>query len=122
MPGDPVFDEGHIIELLSIPASVDNIDDLQSGVVQTLCDLYDRKVTRDEFIGGAAVVLQCYGQLAKFWLLDHINGLYLSGVLTPEKFSTAYEQSRAVITEQKRQLANLVARLKECPTSKDPIS
>jgi hypothetical protein len=124
MPGDPMFDEDHIIHLLQSPVKVENIDLLQSGAVQTICDLYDRKATRDEFIAGLALGLQLYGMLAKFWLLDNIEETTkkFDGNLPQDKWDIARAQSVAVITEQRRSMVDLVERLKQCPTSKDPIS
>ena len=124
MPGDPLFDEDHIIHLLQSPVKVENIDLLQAGSVQTICDLFDRKVTREEFIAGLALGLQLYGMLAKLWLLDNIESLtkQFDGHMPQEKWDAARSQSLMVITEQRVSMIDLVERLKQCPTSKDPIS
>lgn len=124
MPGDPLFDEDHIIHLLQSPVKVENIDLLQSGTVQTICDLFDRKATREEFIAGLALGLQLYGMLAKFWLLDNIEETtkQFDGHLPQEKWDSARSTSVAVITEQRKSMIDLVERLKQCPTAKDPIS
>jgi hypothetical protein len=88
---DPLFDENHILSLLSVPINRDNIDAVQAGAVQALMDLYDRKVTREEFVACLAPCLVLYGQAAKLWILHNVKDVHDAGYLETEKFDEASE-------------------------------
>lgn len=118
---DPIYDEDSIRGLLSVPISVDNYDMLQAGAVQALIDLYDRKVTREEFCNGVALSIPLYGQCSKMWLLDNIKGVFENGLLDKAAFEQASKGIEGVIRKQAEQVIELVKRLQECPTSLDKV-
>jgi hypothetical protein len=118
---DPVLNEEYIAHLLSAPATKDYTDALQAGSVQTLLDLRDRGVTRDEFIQGVAQCLGLYAQLAKLWMLHNIKDVYDRDLLDDNSFEQADRDMRQIIRKQVSAVNDTLTRLKMCPTSKDKV-
>lgn len=121
MPGDPVLDEEGILELLSVPVSPATIAALQAGAVQALLDLYDRKVTREEFIQSAAPCIELHAQAAKLWMLGNINRVHAQGELTEERFRQAHEGLTSLTTAAAARVHDIVSKVMQCPTSEDKI-
>lgn len=119
---DPIMDEDYIRALLSIPVKVDNSDAIQAGAVQALIDLYDRKVTREEFCQSASACITLYGQCAKFWMLHNIADVFKQGDLDQAKFDKADEAFTALIRKQTETVIEIVKRLQLCPTSQDAVN
>lgn len=119
---DPVLDEEMIISFLRVPKSCEYVNSLQSGCMQALADLYDRKVTRDEFVQGAAVCVAAYAQCSKLWMLNNVREVFEDGTLTAEKFKDADERMAQILRKHTEVVVELVKRLQECPTSKDPVN
>lgn len=118
---DPVLDEQQIIQLLKAPCTVEMVNILQSGAVQALVDLYDRKVTRDEFTAMASPCIALYGQCSKLWLLDNIKDVFMTGDLTAQRFDDAKNGLADVIRKQAETVIEQVKRLQLCPTSQDQV-
>ena len=118
---DPLLDEDQIIQLLSVPISAANINALQAGAVQALCDLYDRKTTREEFTSKAAACIGLYGQCAKLWLLANVQQVHAEGELDTARFVTATEGLTDIVRKQAEVVIEIVQRLKQCPTSQDRV-
>lgn len=121
MPGDPLIDEEGILELLSVPVQANTIGALQAGAVQALLDLYDRKVTREEFIKSAAPCIELHAQAAKLWLLNNITRVYADGELDEERLKRAHDGLTAITTTAASRVHDIVSKLVECPTSEDKI-
>ena len=118
---DPVFDEEFINHLLRVTPSINTVDALQSGAAQALVDLYDRKVTREEFIACASQCLSLYSQTAKLWMLHNIKHTFDEHGLTAEKFELADKQMVELLTKQAQGVMAIVDRLMQCPTSQDKV-
>jgi hypothetical protein len=118
---DPILNEQEIILLLRAAASPDNVARLQTGAVQALIDLYDRKVTREEFLHSAAPCLTLYGSAAKLWLLENIHGVYAEGALDQERFTQAARGLEDLIRKQAESVIDIVRRMQLCPTSEDRV-
>jgi hypothetical protein len=118
---DPVLDEAHIIQLLRAPATVEMINILQAGAVQALMDLYDRKVTRDDFAAMASPCIALYSQTAKLWLLHNIQDVFDGGDLTHERFVVASEGLSEIIRKWAEVVIEQVKRLQMCPGDKDVV-
>jgi hypothetical protein len=118
---DPILDEAQIVQLLSCPIKAETIHALQGGAVQALCDLYDRKVTRDEFTSKAAACIGLYGQCSKLWILDNIRQVYESNDLDKARFDAAVSGLSDVIRAQAEVVIEIVKRLQQCPTSQDRV-
>ena len=118
---DPQLDEDYIKALLSSPVSLDNTDAIQSGAAQALIDLYDRKVTREEFMNMAGVCLGLYGQCSKFWLLHSVKGVFEQGNFNDQSIKDAEIGIEQLIRAHAERVIEIVKRLQLCPTSKDPV-
>ena len=90
--------------------------------VQALADLYDRKVTRDEFGTQASVCIGLYGQCAKLWMLKNIKDCWDHDGLDADTFAVAGEGLSNMIRLQAEQVIEQVKRLQMCPTSADIVS
>lgn len=119
---DPVLDEEGILELLTMPVSSQTVSALQAGAVQAMIDLYDRKVTRDEFIHSIAPCINLYGQLAKLWLLSNVKAVHATGDLDADRFEKAEKGLVDMVKLDVDKVTQIVKRLTECPTSKDQIN
>lgn len=118
---DPVLDEDFILHMLKVPVIADNIETIQGGAVQALIDMYDRKVTREEFIAGAAPCLGLYGQAAKLWMLHNVRDVFEAGNLELSKFTDADQRMTQILRKQCEVVIELVKRLQECPTSASKV-
>lgn len=117
----PVLEEEIIKRLLQYPATPDNLPFLQNAAMQCLLDMYDRKLTRPEFIEHGSKAVTLYAQMAKLWLLDHIYELHREGVLTENSFTSAQVQMKELIEVIARELIETVKRMQECPLDEDKI-
>lgn len=118
---DPVLDEDHIVQLLTVPVRADTISYLQQGAVQAMIDLYDRKVTREDFIEMLAPCIALYGQAAKLWILANIEAVHDSGELDKARFIKARHGLAEIIQKQTASVVEVVEKLAACPTSQDKV-
>lgn len=118
---DPVFDEDAILGLLASPPTKEFCDNLQSGAVQAFIDLFDRKVTREEFCDAIAPCFALYGQASRMTCLHDIEIVYKDGTLDQSKFDTADRQMQEIMRRQSLKVAEIVKRLMLCPSSAEPI-
>lgn len=118
---DPVLDEHGIATFLQAPCDKDHIDFLQAGAVQTFIDLYDRKVTREEFTAAISPCFALFGQASRLNTLHNVLDVFNEGTLTAEKFVDADARMCAIMKKQAEAVLEIVKRLTQCPLSKDPI-
>lgn len=118
---DPFLDEDGIIALLTCAPIRDNVARLQTGAVQALADLYDRKVTRQEFLSGASLCLSLYSSAARMDILASTYDVFENGTLSTASFEKASGQLQDLIRVQCDNTIELVRRLQKCPTSQDKI-
>ena len=118
---DPIFDEDFIKELLSVPVGPDTANALQTGAVQCMIDLYDRKVTRDEFCNALGACITLYGQVHKLTMLHRIRDKFESGELGIETFTKTDEYMGDLIRKQCEGVIEIVTRLQLCPSSRDKV-
>lgn len=121
MPSDPILDEDGIVSLLKQPVLPENVNAIQAGAVQSMIDLYDRKVTREEFCELLAPCLALYGTASKLWLLNNIYDVHRQHGLNDERFTKAAAELRDVIEKQVATVVGIVERVKQCPTSEDKV-
>lgn len=119
---DPVLDEDLILYSLKCPCTKDYTQTIQAGAVQSLCDAYDRKMTRDEFTAAAAACLTLYGQASKVWMLHNVQEVFDAGNLNTQAFVDADRRMTDLLRLQCEVVIELVKRLQACPTSKDSIN
>lgn len=118
---DPIMDEENIRLLLSSPPGLDNIGMIQCGAAQALLDMYDRKVTRAEFVEHASKCLALYAQCAKLWLINNVEIAHTAQPLDHEAFERARTGISDIIRAQSMALIEQVKRLEQCPTSQDKV-
>jgi len=118
---DPVLDEENIIDLLRCPVKAATVGRLQAGAVQAMIDLYDRKVTREEFINALAPCITLYGSAAKIWMLANVRAVHEDGDLDTAKFDHAMSALEDLTRKQSETVVEVVKRLIQCPTSQDPV-
>lgn len=117
----PVLDEDNIIQLLRMPASTESVLALQSGAVQCLLDMYDRKVTRDEFIAHATKCVTLYANASRMQLLQSVRDVFDAENLTEQSFVKASKELSDIVRVGAEGVIDVVERLKLCPGSKDPV-
>jgi hypothetical protein len=86
-----------------------------------MIDLYDRKVTRDEFIAAVAPCINLYGHTSKLHMLDNIHQVFSTGDLDEDRFVKAHEGLTDMVARDVEKVTAVVKRLVECPTSKDKV-
>ena len=116
-----MFDENNIIDLLSMPVNRDNANAMKAGAAQTIVDLYDRKVTREEFCVALEPVLNLYSYIGRLSMLAAIHDTFDKGALTDTAFIEANEVIVKLVRAHCQQTVELVRRLKECPTGQDKV-
>lgn len=118
---DLYFDEDNIVHMLMAPVNVDTIDYIQTATAQALCDLYDRKVTREEFVNMAGPCLALYAQTARLRLMHSVEAAFQDSGITQDTLNIAKEGITSLITKQRDTVIGIVRRLQECPTSEDVV-
>lgn len=119
---DPVLDEEEINRLLNRPVRLDSIEEIQQGAVQTMIDLFDRKVTREYYNGALMQSLILYGQCAKLWMLNSIHTCYHNNELDERAFDHTYNSLKRMVESQQTVVQSIIEDLQKCPSSKDRIS
>jgi hypothetical protein len=117
----PILDEDAINNLLKCDANVGNIPRIQAAAVQTLLDIYDRKVTRGEFINMASACVTLHAQCAKLFMLASIEQAFSEQVLDANAFITAHDSMADLIGKQMITVSGVIDRVKACPTDQDPV-
>lgn len=117
-----ILDECVILHLLEAPPAASNTERLQNGALNTVIDMYDRKVTRDEFIAGIGHALNLYGQCAKLYVLAHVKGSFDRNELNAADFKTVEEALVARISGSAQYLTKLVERMQLCPNKGDAVN
>lgn len=118
---DPILDEDTIVALLKSPISAQTVVRIQSGAMQALMDLYDRKVTREEFVTLASPCVALHSSAARMWLLANVERVYDNDKLDDDAFKQANESLEALIRVQSETVIEIVKRLKMCSTSQDVV-
>ena len=118
---DPILDEEMIIDLLRCPLKPETMMRIQAGAMQALADIYDRKVTREEFMEMASPCVALYAQACKLWLLHNIRRVYDTDDLTTARFEEASTGLEDLLRVQCETVIEIVKRLQLCPTSADKI-
>lgn len=118
---NPVLDEQNILDLLQLPIQLQTISAIQAGAAQALVDLFDRKVTRAEFMDEAGTCLSLYAQTAKLWMLANIKAASDEAGLDTVAFEKAERGVTNLIGRDVERVVALVKRLQSCPTSEDKV-
>lgn len=118
---DPILDENLLLARLKSPPNVIDTENLQSAAMGTLLDIYDRKVTREEFIKMASPCVALYAAVGRFELLMSIKECFDAETLDVSSFTVAATGIKAAIDAHSASVTETVNRLKACPTSQDKV-
>lgn len=118
---DPILDENIILALLDCAPKHENLARIQQGAVQALMDLYDRKVTREEFASAASPCLALFAQCSKLWVLHNIEDAFQLGDVNQASFDHARNGIQELLSKQIESVVGIVERLRQCPLSTDKV-
>jgi len=107
--GDPQLDEDMIIHMIQQPVTQLTLPYLQQAAMMVLTDLWDRKVTREEFGLSAGKAITMYTALAKL----HVHYAMLDASM---------DKLHEIIGKRVIELVKVVEALQACPTSQDTVN
>jgi hypothetical protein len=122
MSGEPLIDENATLLMLRQPVTMDTLPYIQSAALQVLVDLYDRKVTRENFGLYAGRCVGLYATLAKLAVLANTRYFLDQDKLTAENIDASAEKLIEASTKMTSQVEKTLALLMECPTPQDPVN
>lgn len=121
MPGDPRINEQGCLFMLQQPVNLETLPYLQNAALQVVVDLYDRKVTREEFMKSAGDAITLYAMLAKLYVTAQTSDLHDKGTLTSDTIQTYADKLVLQASGRMAALAKMMTLLVQCPTSDDVV-
>lgn len=118
---DPILDEQEIFRDLHTPVSSDNVARLQMAVVGAMCDIYDRKVTREQFCAMLGPCISMYGALAKLYVMNNLRASHKDGAINDDSINAAVDACENNVRSHASTVRAVMKQLMECPTSKDSV-
>lgn len=118
---DPILDEQEILQDLHTPVSPATVARLQMAVVGAMCDLYDRKVTREQFLALLGPCISMYGACAKLHTIDRVRTAHRAGEVTEENLNVTVTASEDKLRTYVGAVRGIMKQLMECPTSEDKV-
>lgn len=118
---DPILDEQVILEDLHTPVSPESTRLLQKAVIAAMCDLYDRKVTRDKFCAMLGSCLNMYASCTKLYTLDAMRTAHRDGQVSEENLNVTITAHEDHLRTYVGAVRGIMRQLMECPTSEDKI-
>lgn len=118
---DPILDEQEILQDLHTPVSPETVARLQMAVVGAMCDIYDRKVTREQFCAMLGPCITMYGALSKLHTIDKVRTALRAGEVTEENLNATITASEDRLRTYIGAVRGVMKQLMECPTSEDKI-
>jgi hypothetical protein len=121
MPGDPQINEAGCIFMLQQEINAETLPYHQNAAIQVIIDLYDRKVSREEFLKSAGTAVSFYATLAKLYVIEQTHALTVTNTLTLETVDTATAKLHVIAADKAAALVKIMVLLAECPTSEDKV-
>jgi hypothetical protein len=121
MPGDPYINEAGCIQMLQQEITPEFLPYHQNAALQVVMDLYDRKVTREEFARNAGVAISFYATLAKLYVVEQTRDMSAAGTLTLDAIDTSATKLTEIAAGKAVQLARFMELLSQCPWSEDAV-
>lgn len=118
---DPLLDEIEIMQDLHTPVTVSAVARLQQASVGVMMDIYDRKVTRDHYCAMLGPCISMYGAMAKLYVLNNVRKSFYKGQVNAENLDEAIAELESNARSHIEHVKKVLAELRECPTSADPI-
>ena len=122
MPGDPQVNEDGCIFMLQQAINAETLPYHQNAALQVIMDLYDRKVTRDEFGKNTGTAISFYATLAKLYVIDQTRTMLADGTLTDEAVARSHAMLTAIASDKAAALVKCMTLLSSCATSEDTVN
>lgn len=122
MPGDPQINEEGCLYMLQQEINRETIPYHQNAALQVLMDLYDRKVTRDEFGKHAGTAISLYSTLAKLNVVEQLKDLIAVAPLEPGRIEITRAELTRIAADKAASLARCMELLQHCATSQDTVN
>ena len=122
MPGDPQVNEEGCLYMLQQEVNRETIPYLQNAALQVLMDLYDRKVTRNEFGRHAGTAISFYSTLAKLNVVEQVKDLIAVAPLDPVALANTNAELIRIATGKAASLAKCMELLQHCAASQDTVN
>ena len=119
---DPMINERMLVDTISVPASLENIERLQSGALMATINGFDRRLQREPYIELAAAAFSLHTHLGRLHMVARIKELFNQEKLTKERLNDAEEQLIAYCEHERVALQKLTGLVVQCPTSADPVN
>lgn len=120
--GDPQLDEDMIIHMIQQPVTQLTLPYLQQAAMMVLTDLWDRKVTREEFGLSAGKATTMYTALAKLHVLMNVRTAIADNKLDYAMLDASMDKLHEIIGKRVIELVKVVEALQACPTSQDTVN
>lgn len=117
----PLLDELEIMQDLHTPVTVSAVGRLQQASVGVMMDLYDRKVTRDNYCALLGPCVSMYGAMSKLYVLNNVRKAFHRGEVNEESLNAAIAELESNARSHVDHVKKVLAELRECPTDADPI-
>jgi len=121
MPGDPQINEAGCVFMLQQEINAETLPYHQNAALQVLIDLYDRKVTREEFLHHAGIVVTFYSTLAKLNVIDQVRAMTITNTLTLETVDTSHVKLHEIAAAKAAMLSKFMTLMAQCPMSDDVV-
>jgi hypothetical protein len=121
MSGDPFIDEDQCIFMLQQEINQETLPYHQNAALQVVMDLYDRKVTREEFARNAGTAISFYATLAKMHVVAQTRAMQEAGTLDYAVMASSTAKLAEIAAGKARSMIQCVAMLRECATTQDTV-
>jgi len=118
---DPQLSESAILGNLSVPASAENSEMLQVGVLLSLVATYDRRLERTTFLELATAATALYGMLGRLSIAEAVLHLVEKNAFTKDKIEDAAKELTSYAEAERHKMLKVMELVKQCPTSEDKI-
>ena len=121
MPGDPYINEAGCIFMLQQAINQETQPYHQNAALQVVMDLYDRKVTREEFARNAGTAIAFYATLAKLYVVEQTRTMLAAETLNMEAVGKSSIMLTEIATEKAAALTKIMTLLSACATTRDAV-
>lgn len=118
---DPLINEPLCLMMLQQEINDETMPYMQNAALQVIMDLWDRKVTREEFAKSCGVAIMLHSTIAKLYVIAQTRELTVTEKLTLETIDTSTARLTEFATDKRVALGAIMERLMQCPTSEDSV-
>ena len=106
--------EDAILEDLGRPLNSDTVGRFQYAAIGALCDLYDRKVTSENYSKMATATVELYASCARLWQFHKLREAFQRGDVTLATIDRAIDGTERSIRSQVGAVENIIKLLQQC--------